>query len=230
MILSLGIDDDDRYQRLYELETDKFTLIELTKVKIFSALIEKSVLKIRKLILGRRNILIYIQGNRILLKSFSRDEYHNLYRIYVADPIMDPNVYIYDEEKVNKHYDAIIEKESWYPRVGIFLEAEQVIGQVSFKRIDNEKSQCELGIILAKDEYKKHGYGTEAIGLSIRYVFDILELKYLYADTMGSNVAMQKIFKKMGFEYIRTEEQRYDMHDRWEDKLYYVLRNPKIRY
>lgn len=61
------------------------------------------------------------------------------------------------------------------------------IGELSFKRINREKNQCEFGIVLANDNYKGLGYGTEAIKLAIDYVFNTLKLKYIYADTMGSN-------------------------------------------
>jgi len=44
---------------------------------------------------------------------------------------------------------------------------------------------------------------------------------------MGSNKRMKSIFDKFGFEFINREEHFYDMHDRWEDKLNYILRNPE---
>lgn len=170
--------------------------------------------------------MINIQGKRLYLKTFTREEYHNLYKIYVADPVMDPDKYTYDKEKVDKSFDVISQKENFYPRVGIFLSNGQIIGEISFKRIDREESRCELGIILANGSYKRQGYGTEAVELAIVYAFESLRLRFLYADTMGSNIAMQKIFDKLGFKHIGTEERRYDMHDRWEDKLIYVLENP----
>ncbi|MBU3128652.1 GNAT family N-acetyltransferase [Clostridium tagluense] len=37
-------------------------------------------------------------------------------------------------------------------------------------------------MVLANDNYKGFGYGTEAIELSIAYVFNTLKLKYIYAD------------------------------------------------
>lgn len=172
--------------------------------------------------------MINVQGNRIYLKSFTREEYHQYYKSYVADPIMDPDTYIYDQKKADKNYDIITERESWYPRVGIFLPDETPIGEVSFKRINYEKSQCELGVALVNDDYKGLGYGKEAIELAIDYVFNTLKLKYIYADTMGSNLKMQNILSRFGFELISREEKCYDMKDRWEDKLNYVFINPNM--
>lgn len=170
--------------------------------------------------------MINIQGNNIYLKTFSREEYHRYWKDYVADPVMDPNNYVYDKEKVDKKYEEITEKESWYPRAGIFLYDDTPIGETSFKRIDYKKSRCELGIALVNDNYKSLGYGTEAVELAIDYIFNTLKLKYIYADTMGSNIRMQKIFERLGFEFLNSDECFYDMYDRWEDKMNYVLINP----
>ncbi len=170
--------------------------------------------------------MISIQGSKICLRTFTREEYHQYWKSYVADPVMDPNSYVYDKERVDQGYDSITEKESWYPRVGIFLSDETPIGELSFKRINYEKSQCELGIVLANDKYKGLGYGTKAVEIAIDYVFNTLKLNYIYADTMGSNLKMQRIFDRSGFEFMNKEENFYNMHDRWEDRLNYILRNP----
>lgn len=172
--------------------------------------------------------MIKIQGDKICLKTFTREEYHQYWKAYVADSVMDPNTYIYDKDKVDERYDSITEKESWYSTVGIFLFEGTPIGSLSFKRINYEKSQCELGIVLDNDNYKGLGYGTEAIKLAIDYAFNTLKLKSIYADTMGTNFKMKRIFDVFSFEFINKEENCYDMHDRWEDKLNYVLVNPSL--
>lgn len=96
--------------------------------------------------------MISIQGDKICLRTFTREEYHRFWKSYIAYSVMDPNHYVYEKERVDKNYDIITKKESWYTRVGIFLSDETPIGELSFKRINHEKSQCELGIVLANDE------------------------------------------------------------------------------
>lgn len=41
---------------------------------------------------------------------------------------------------------------------------------------------------------------------------------------MGTNYRMQGIFERLGFELLGVEVNKYDMGDRLEDKLDYVLR------
>lgn len=166
-----------------------------------------------------------IKEDRISLRIFNKDEYHKFWQSYIADPVCDPNGYVYDKEKVDKQYDAITKKQSWYLSFGVFLDDSIPMGTLSLKRIDHEKSQCELGIMLTNDNYKGLGYGSQAVKLAIDYAFNTLNLKYIYADTMGSNLKMQRILDKFGFKLISKDEHFYDMKDRWEDKLNYVLIN-----
>lgn len=167
--------------------------------------------------------MICLWGNKISLKTFTREEHRQFWQQYIPDPTMDPGPFTYDQAKIDARYDSITEKEAWYPRVGIFLPDGTPIGELSFKRIDRELSRCELGIVLANDKFKGKGYGSEAFALAIDYAFNTLNLKYIYADTMGSNHKMQRILKHFGFELLSTDTDYYTMGDCKEDRLNYLL-------
>lgn len=164
-----------------------------------------------------------VLGENIDLRSFTRDNWHEFWERYVTDPIMDPNTYVYDKEKVEESFDRSLERDAWYPTYGIFLKEGKSIGLMSLKRIDYEKGSCELSIILVDDSVKGKGYGTEAVSLLIDYAFNDLGLKTVYGDTMGTNYRMQHIFEKMRFQLLERIERHYNMNDRWEDKLNYIL-------
>lgn len=164
-----------------------------------------------------------VMGARVMLQPLSREAYHQARRIYAPDPLMDPAPYAYDEAKTDAAYDRMLERASWYPEVGIFLHDGTIIGLLSFKRIDREKGRCELGIALCNDAFKGHGYGGEAFALAVSYAFDALDLRQVYADTMGSNIRMQRILHRLGFRCILRLQEAYNMGDRWEDRLDYVL-------
>lgn len=173
--------------------------------------------------------MIQIKGPRVTLRTMTRAEYHAGRKKYVADPIMDPNPYVYDAERTDAAFDVILSRGESYPITGIFLENGEQIGVLSFKRIDKEKSRCELGIMLYNDTYKGKGYGREAFAVALTYAFDVLGLDAVYADTMGTNVRMQRILERLGFQcYLRLQD-CYDMVDRWEDRLDYVVRRAEIR-
>lgn len=167
--------------------------------------------------------MIEIHGERVLLRSMTRAEFHEGRRQYVPDPLMDPEPFIYDEAAMDARYDAFQAGMETFPRAGIFLPEGTIIGEVVFKRVDREAGRCELGIMLLHDGLKGRGYGTEAFALAVRYAFDTLGLHTLYADTMGSNVRMQRVLTKLGFVCFSRLRECYDMGGRWEDRLDYRL-------
>lgn len=167
--------------------------------------------------------MINIKGKKILLKTFTREEFHHFSQNYISDPVMDPHPFIYDPLAADMSFDAIEAKASWYPVVGIFLPEGRPAGRLAFKRIDHEKSRCELGIVMVNDGFKGKGYGKEAIGLALEHAFQTLCLETVYGDTMGSNIRMQKIFSHFGFKLLSRDEKFYDMGDRLEDRLNYSL-------
>ena len=142
---------------------------------------------------------------------------------------MDPDPYVYDSDHVDKLYGRCEERKAYYPTFGVFLTSGLPIGLMNLKRIDRENSRCELAIVLSNHAYKGKGYGSEAVQLLVEYAFYGLNLDHINSDTMGSNIRMQRIMDRLGFQLLNREERRYDMHDRWEDKLNYQLDKSSYR-
>lgn len=159
----------------------------------------------------------------ITLRPFTREEYHDFWQRYVPDPIMDPRPYRYQQEHVECSFRYDQTCRDWYPVFGIFTEVGAAVGSLSLKRIDHQKSQCELGIMMVDDRCKNRGYGTEAIRQAIRMAREEYGLSHLLADTMGSNLRMQHILEKLGFRFLERTPNVYDMNGRMEDRLDYVL-------
>ena len=159
----------------------------------------------------------------IELRPFTRAEYHAFYADYVADPIMDPNFYHYHREHVDRCFDFEQTRQAWYPVFGIFLRNGECVGTLALKRIDQVEHRCEIGIMMRDDHCKNHGYGTQAMQAAIRMAEKEYGVERIYADTMGSNARMQHILDKLGFQLLERIPHAYDMRDRWEDKLNYVL-------
>lgn len=160
---------------------------------------------------------------KIYLRPFTRDEYHDFYRRYRPDSLMDPRPYRYHSEHVDRSFDYDLARFEWYPVFGIFNEDGKSVGTLSLKRIDQLYKRCELGITMVNDRYKNQGYGTAAIAEALRIAKERYGLQQILADTMGSNHRMQHLLEKFGFRLIGRTPQVYDMNDHFEDKLDYIL-------
>lgn len=167
--------------------------------------------------------MIEITGPRLTLRTMTREEFHAVRRVYVPDPAMDTAYYVYCEKSTDETYDRYAREDVFQPTVGIFLPDGTAIGELKFKRINRVKRRCELGIVLANDTFKGHGYGREAFGMALAYAFTEMGMESVYADTMGGNIRMQRILEGLGFRcYLRLED-CYNMDGRWEDRLDYVI-------
>ena len=105
----------------------------------------------------------------------------------------------------------------------VLKETEKVIGSCGiFPDSDNDTG--ELGWILHID-YWKRGYGTELGGELIRYGFEILKLRRIFAPCAATNYGSYRVMERNGMRrealHIKAFWARVDKE--WIDKLVYAI-------
>ena len=83
----------------------------------------------------------------------------------------------------------------------ISRENNQLIGVCGFRMVDLEKSEAEFGIILHHTHWGKR-IAKEAHKLFINYVFEKLNLQFVYALTSPENLPMRKFFEKFQIPFL----------------------------
>jgi len=81
----------------------------------------------------------------------------------------------------------------------ISVEEDKPIGYVYLTGIDEDKSRAELGIAIMEKDYRGHGYGTEALKLTLRYGFEILGLALIGLTVFPFNKRAARAYEKAGF-------------------------------
>ena len=157
---------------------------------------------------------------QVTLRPFTREEYHEFFRGYEPDPMMDPHPYRYQQTHVDRNFDYDESRRDWYPTFGIFAD-DAIVGTLSLKRIDRAARKCEVGLMMMNDACKNHGYGTAALRLAMEKAKTEYGVKFIWADTMGSNTRMQHVLTKLGFRLTERIEKVYDMPRGKEDRLVY---------
>lgn len=157
----------------------------------------------------------------IALRPFTRNEYHNFFRRYIPDPVMDPRPYRYSFEHVDRNFDYDESRREWYPTYGIFID-DLAVGALSLKRIDKAAKKCEIGLIMVDDTCKNHGYGTAAMRLGMEKAVQEYGVEHIWADTMSANARMQHVLIKLGFHLVERVSQVYDMPGGKQDRLVYL--------
>jgi len=84
--------------------------------------------------------------------------------------------------------------------------------------------QLEIGYSLVPSERGK-GYGTEALGIMVDYLFLSKDVMRIQAQTDQRNAASQKILEKAGFKKEGTLRRNFFMRGEWtDDYIYSILR------
>ena len=99
------------------------------------------------------------------------------------------------------------------------------IGNCTYYNLDKSAKQVEIGIMIGNPDYWAKGYGSEAVGLLIEYIFRETGLERVYLHTLDWNTRAQKSFRKCGF--VPCGRRRRDGYDfivmelyrsMWEEK------------
>lgn len=100
------------------------------------------------------------------------------------------------QQELGVQYWPLFEKES-----GVF------VGSCGLRPYSPDEEIYELGFHLTRDHWGK-GYAMEAARAVIRYAFEELQVKALFAGHHPKNEVSRHMLSKLGFEYVRDE--RYE--------------------
>lgn len=77
--------------------------------------------------------------------------------------------------------------------------SKKLIGHIGLYNIDFIAKKAEYGILLADDDSRGKGYGTNSTKVLVEYAFNKLNLHKIYAEVIAENKASVAMFKKCGF-------------------------------
>ena len=75
----------------------------------------------------------------------------------------------------------------------------QMIGELSISEIDEDNSKAGFRISMNGTELTGKGFGTEAIKLTLKFVFEELNLNRLQLEVFSHNIRGIKAYEKTGF-------------------------------
>jgi diamine N-acetyltransferase len=73
------------------------------------------------------------------------------------------------------------------------------IGTIDIFDFDPFHKRAGLGILIAKEEYRRKGYASMAIKCLVDYCFNTLQLHQIYCNILANNCESMDLFKKAGF-------------------------------
>ncbi|MDX9811921.1 MAG: GNAT family N-acetyltransferase [Bacteroidales bacterium] len=101
----------------------------------------------------------------------------------------------------------------------VHAEDKVTIGTIDIFDFDPFHSRAGLGILIAREEYRRKGLASMALKCLVDYCFDTLHLHQLYCNILGNNSESMDLFKKAGFtesnvkkDWIKTASGYLDEH------------------
>jgi len=93
------------------------------------------------------------------------------------------------------------------------------IGTIDIFDFDSFHKRAGVGILIAKEDYRRRGYASMTLNCLINYCFNTLQLHQLYCNILSNNRESMDLFKKVGFvesgikkDWVRTADGWMDEH------------------
>ena len=105
----------------------------------------------------------------------------------------------------------------------------QIVGTANFSNFIYSAAQfCQLGYSLAESA-QGYGYMTEALSVSIGYIFQELNFHRIMANYMPHNRRSGNVLKRVGFVVEGYARDYLMINGKWEDHIFTSLTNPHWR-
>jgi len=143
----------------------------------------------------------FLESERIFLTPTNTDDFDDHYRwnhdremVYLDDMYFRPKSYTTSKEDFEKR----IQSKDVVALSIILKETGEHCGMAELYDIHDYEHKCYWGLVLDR-KFWRQGFGTEAAGLVIRYVFEDLGFRRLKSYTHSGNPGSMKFQEKLGF-------------------------------
>lgn len=99
------------------------------------------------------------------------------------------------------------------------------LGMIDIFDLDPKDRRAAIGILIAKEEDRRKGYGAEVITLICNYCFAHLGLHQVYANVTANNSGSKSLFEKCGFSKVGVKKDWVLINGKFKDEILYQFIN-----
>jgi RimJ/RimL family protein N-acetyltransferase len=110
------------------------------------------------------------------------------------------------------------------------LEDAATIGIVGLEHVDYRNQVAELAGLIINPAERKQGWGARSLAILIRYSFDDLNLRRLYARIYASNRAAQCVAEKAGLKSEGVARQSVFHNWNYEDVIHMAILREELKH
>jgi diamine N-acetyltransferase len=101
------------------------------------------------------------------------------------------------------------------------------IGTIEIFDFDSFHKRAGLGILIAKEDYRRKGYATMALKCLVDYCFSTLQLHQIFCNILANNCESMDLFKKIGFVQSGIKKDWIKTADGYLDEYMFQMINPR---
>jgi len=100
------------------------------------------------------------------------------------------------------------------------------IGTIDIFDFDPFHKRAGLGILIARQDYRRKGYASMALKCVVDYCFKTLQLHQIYCNILANNCESMDLFKKIGFVQSGIKKDWIKTSDGYLDEYMFQTINP----
>jgi RimJ/RimL family protein N-acetyltransferase len=109
-----------------------------------------------------------------------------------------------EAEALQKIADDYYREIFWWQKNALAIDTinGETIGFMKYTLREDHELNAKVGILIGERPYWEHGYGTEAMGMLLNFLFDHHRVDRVELDTAEFNLRAQRSFEKCGFQKL----------------------------
>ena len=142
-------------------------------------------------------------GNKVKLRAYCKDDI-KLAQEYLNQPEIMKNLvpgipYPLTLESEEKWYESLIDSKDSYNFAIEDLKNGLYLGGCFINNIDWKKSVVTVGIFIGNKDYLGKGYGTDAMKVLVKFIFDEMNINKVKLNVYLFNARAIRCYEKCGF-------------------------------
>lgn len=171
-------------------------------------------------------------GQLVRLREYKREDVVQAQR-YLNDPevkrLLQPGIpFLYTLEDEHRWFDSMSASKETYSFAIETLEDKRYIGGCGLNHIDWKNSVAVVGIFIGDKEYWGRGYGTDAMKVLVKFIFEQMNINKIKLNVYSFNNRAVKSYEKCGFKLEGTLRQEIFRDGKYHDE--YVMSILKEEY
>ncbi len=164
----------------------------------------KNFSKIQTKSSSKNHDIAFLDGARVLLRSFVEADINDRYLRWFSDPVVcvgnSHNITPLTKAVAQQYLKQVMCDPSRLMLAIIVKDSNEHIGNIALNHINSIHHSAELTILIGEKNIWGQGYGTEASSLVLKYAFENLNLNRVYCGTYQNNAGMIRLAKKLSMQ------------------------------